>query len=63
MVERERESYENEVLKGGAKMEKGKRWRGLQQWWWQLVLGGDGDVDQRQRWRRGVESDRERGFV
>ena len=27
------------------------------------VLSGGNGIDQRRRWRRGVESDRERGFV
>ena len=48
MAERERESYENELLDGGgAKMDNGNGWRG----------------SRRQRWRCGVESDRERGFA
>ena len=39
----ERESYENEVLGGRAKMENRNGWRGSRQRWWQ----------------RGAESDRE----
>ena len=33
-----RESYENEVLGSGVKMEKEDGWRGSRQWRWQLVL-------------------------
>ena len=53
-----RESYENEVLGGGAKMENGNGRKGSRQPRWQSVLGGDGGVDLRRRWRRGVKSDR-----